>query len=85
MLSNNSKGRLTLMLFKHLLKIAKQLADNKNNCFGLADWDTFRKSSKYTTTLRTLKDYCEKYEKEYLIFLKKAEINVIKDVNHQLP
>jgi hypothetical protein len=32
-----------------------------------------------------LKDYCEKYEKEYLMFLKKAEINVIKDVNHKLP
>lgn len=73
------------MLFKHLLKLIKQLADNKHNWFGITNWDAFRKSNKYTITHRTLRDYCDKYEKEYLIFLKKAEINVIKEVNHKLP
>jgi len=35
--------------------------------------------------VRTLRDYCEKYEREYLIFLKRADINVIKEVNQKLP
>jgi hypothetical protein len=85
MLSWTAKGRLSLMLFKHLLKLIKQLADPKANWFGLAQWEAFKVSSKYLLTQKTLKEYCEKYEKEYLIFLKRAEINVIKDVNHRLP
>ena len=84
-LSWSNKGKLTLVLFKHMLKLIKQLADNKNNWFGLVNWDTFRKSPKFVTTLKTLREYCEKYEREYLIFLKRADINVIKDVNQKLP
>ena len=51
----SSKGRLTLVLFKHMLKLIKQLADSKNNWFGLANWDNFRKGPKFITTLKTLR------------------------------
>ena len=57
-LSWASKGRLTLVVFKHILKIIKQLADSKHNWFGLTNWDTFRKSAKFVTTLKTLREYC---------------------------
>ncbi len=57
-LSSSSRGKLTLVLFKHLLKVAKQLADSKSNCFGLTEWDSFRKSAKYAHTIKTLRDYC---------------------------
>ncbi len=46
------------MIFKHILKLIKQLADQKNNWFGLSQWDSFKKCKKYQTTQRTLKDYC---------------------------
>lgn len=38
MLASSSKGKLTLALFKHLLKLSKQLADSKNNCFNMVEW-----------------------------------------------
>jgi hypothetical protein len=84
-LNSLNRGRLSLLLFKHVLKVIKQLADNKNNWFGFTNWDSFRKNPKYDNTYKTLREYCEKYEKEYLVFLKKAEINVIKEVNQKLP
>jgi len=46
-LNTLNRGRLSLLLFKHVLKIIKQLSDNKNNWFGFTNWDNFRKSSKY--------------------------------------
>lgn len=42
-----NKGRVCLLLFKHILKVAKQLADGKNNWFGFTNWDSFRKSPRY--------------------------------------
>ena len=84
-LSSSDKGKLTLTIFKHLLKLIKQLADPRHNWFGLINWDQYRKTQKYVSTIRTLRDYCEKYEREYLIFLKRADINVIKEVNQKLP
>ena len=58
-----NKGKICLMLFKHVLKLIKQLSDSKKNWFILPNWEQFRKSNKYVTTLKTLKDYCEKYER----------------------
>jgi hypothetical protein len=58
-----NKGRICLVLFKHILKIIKQLSDGKNNWFGFTNWDNFRKSPKYEELHKTLKEYCEKYEK----------------------
>jgi hypothetical protein len=62
-LNTLNKGRICLVLFKHILKIIKQLSDGKNNLFGFTNWDNFRKSTKYDELHKTLKDYCEKYEK----------------------
>jgi ATP-dependent Lon protease len=42
-----NKGRVCLVLFKHILKIIKQLSDSKNNWFGFTNWDSFRKCGKY--------------------------------------
>jgi len=33
-----NKGKVSLMLFKHLLKLIKQLSDSKTNWFSLANW-----------------------------------------------
>ena len=71
-LNSLNRGRISLVLFKHILKIIKQMVDNKNNWFGFTNWDGYRKSIKYEDLYKTLKEYCEKYEKEYLVFLKKA-------------
>jgi hypothetical protein len=57
-LSALNRGKLMLMVFKHVLKLIKQLADSKNNWFGFTNWDTFRKGTKYEATVRTLKEYC---------------------------
>lgn len=43
-INNLNRGRLSLVLFKHLLKMIKHLSDNKNNWFGFTNWDSFRKS-----------------------------------------
>jgi hypothetical protein len=53
-----NRSRLSLVLFKHLLKIIKQLSDNKNNWYGFTNWDNLRKSEKYQTTFRALREYC---------------------------
>ena len=62
-ISWSDKGKLSLTIFKHLLKLIKQLADSKNNWFGLTNWDQYKKTQKYINTAKTLRDYCEKYER----------------------
>jgi len=57
-LNASSRGKLTLMTFKHLLKLIKHLSDSKNNWFGFTNWEVFRKGVKYETILKTLKEYC---------------------------
>lgn len=72
LVSPKSKNRISLILFKHLQKLIKNLADDKANWFNLNNWDNFKESKKYYTTLLTMKEYCSRYEKEYLNFLKKS-------------
>lgn len=69
-LSEDSLKRVVLIIFKHLVKIIKQLADAKINYYKLPNWDSFKQSSKYKSFLTTVQDYCEKYEREYLKYLK---------------
>jgi hypothetical protein len=54
-LSLQSKNKLCLVLFKHLLKIIKHLADNKINWYGFSNWNQFRKSQTYEITHKTLR------------------------------
>jgi hypothetical protein len=72
-----------LIVFKHLVKMGKQLADTRLNCYRLPNWEAFKQSNKYKGLASTLQEYCEKYEREYLKYLKESEINVIKDVNQK--
>lgn len=69
-LPEESLKRIILIIFKHLVKIVKQLADSKSNYFKLPNWDTFKQSPKYKAFSTTVQDYCEKYEREYLKYLK---------------
>ena len=75
--------RVILIVFKHLLKISKQLTDIRINYYHLPNWDNFKITIKYKGLANTLQEYCEKYEREYLKYLKESEINVIKDVNQK--
>jgi hypothetical protein len=72
-----------LIIFKHLVKVAKQLADTRLNSYRLPNWDAFKQGNKYKGLTSTLQEYCEKYEREYLKYLKESEITVIKDVNQK--
>jgi hypothetical protein len=82
-LPEESLKRVILIIFKHLVKVIKQLADTKINYFKLPNWDSFKQSNKYRSLTTTVQDYCEKYEREYLKYLKESEITVIKDVNQK--
>lgn len=46
--------RITLIIFKHLVKSIKELADNKTNYFKLANWDSYKQLGKYKNFLPTL-------------------------------
>ncbi len=82
-MAEESLKRVVLIIFKHLVKVAKQLADARTNSYRLPNWDSFKQSSKYKGLTSTLQEYCEKYEREYLKYLKESEITVIKDVNQK--
>lgn len=69
-LQEESLKRIILIIFKHLVKVIKQLTDVKANHFKLPNWDSFRQSQRYKTLMPTLHDYCEKYERDYLKYLK---------------
>jgi hypothetical protein len=60
------------------------LADDQNNWFKLKNWDHFKESKKYYTTLLTMKEYSARYEKEYLNYLKKAELNQVREINKDI-
>lgn len=74
---------MALIVFKHLVKVVKQLADARLNYYRLPNWDAFKQTNKYKGLAATLQEYCEKYEREYLKYLKESEITVIKDVNQK--
>jgi hypothetical protein len=65
------------------VKIVKQLADSRINYYRLPNWDAFKQSTKFKGLAATLQEYCEKYERDYLKYLKESEITVIKDVNQK--
>lgn len=72
-----------MILYKHLIKLIKQLADIKHNFFKLPHWDSFKQSQKCKHLVSILSDYCEKYEREYLKHLKEANVQVIREVNQK--
>jgi hypothetical protein len=70
-----------LVMYKHLQKLIKQLADGRENWFKLKSWDLFKESKKYYGSQLTMKEYAARYEKEYLAFLKKTELDIVREVN----
>jgi len=52
-----------LIMYKHLQKLIKQLADGKQNWFKLKNWDMFKVSKKYYGSQLTMKEYADRYEK----------------------
>lgn len=62
-LPEESLERIKMMLFKHLMKLIKQLVDFKHNWFKLPHWDSFKQSPRCKNLAVTLGDYCEKYER----------------------
>lgn len=83
MVAESSSQKLTLVIFKHLLKLTKQLSDSSFNWFKLKDWNRFKYSKKYLNTHLTIKEYALRYEREYLAFLKTLEVNVIRETNKE--
>lgn len=83
LVNEKSKNKLNLVVFKHLLKLIKHLADCNSNWFKLRDWAQFKNSKKYLNTYLTMKEYESRYEKEYLTFLRSAEVSVIREVNKE--
>lgn len=49
--NDNNKQKTGLIIFKHLIRLIKLLADSKNNWFGFMNWESFKKTSKYQNTL----------------------------------
>lgn len=72
-----------MVLFKHLIKLIKQLADVRQNAFKLPHWDSFKQSQRCKKAFSIFGEYLDKYEKEYLRHLKEANIVVIKEVNQK--
>ena len=74
-----------MVLFKHLLRYVKLIEDSKTNNFGLTFWEKYRISSGYLNFHPEIKNYEKKYEKEYLDYLKNAEIIIVRAVNRKFP
>jgi hypothetical protein len=53
-MSENSQQKVSLVLFKHIVKLVKQLADTRVNWFGFTNWDSFKNSKKYKNTQATV-------------------------------
>ena len=79
-----SRTKVGLAIYKHLQHLIKQLSDERRNWLGLKGWETFRESKKYKSTLQTIKEYSQRYDKEYLNYLKRAELVLIREVNSAL-
>lgn len=55
LLGSRTKSKLTLILYKHLHKLIRLLADKDNNWFKIQNWDVFKESKKYYSTHLTMK------------------------------
>ena len=76
--TDNNRQKLCLLMFKHLVKNIKHLADKKVNWFGLSKWEVFKNNQKFNNTHKTIVEYCLRYEKEYLSFLKTLEVGNVR-------
>lgn len=82
---DTNRKMLLLVLFKLLLKQLRLLCDRSQNNFNLSDWDEFKDSKAYQQLYSDLALHSEKYEQEYLEFIKGNDIKVIRTVNRKFP
>lgn len=52
--NESSRQKVGLVIFKHLIKLIKLLADGKNNWFGFMNWDIFKNTTKYQNAFETV-------------------------------
>lgn len=63
MLDKKQIQKLGLIIFTHLLKLIKAIADSNTNHLNIQEWDRFKKSKKFMNTILTIKEYSIRYEK----------------------
>jgi hypothetical protein len=81
----NNRNILTLVLFKLLLKVMRGLCDKNQNLLDLSSWHEYQQCKLYQQLYTDLTLSSEKYEKEYLEFIKSNDIKVIRAVNRKFP
>jgi hypothetical protein len=74
-----------LALFKFLLKVVRLLGDRGQNHFQLPNWEEYQQCRLHQDFLSSLTAASEKYEKEYLEFIRHNDIKVIRAVNRKFP
>jgi hypothetical protein len=84
-LEENTKSMFMLTLFKLLLKILRLLCDKSNNHFQLSNWEEYQHCKLHQEFYSSIASHSEKYEKEYLDFIKHNDIKVIRAVNRKFP
>lgn len=74
-----------LALFKFLLKIVRLLGERGQNHWQLPNWEQYQHCRLHQDFLLSLTSAAEKYEKEYLEFIRHNDIKVIRAVNRKFP
>ena len=46
-----------MILFKHMMKLIKQLANSKQNSFKLPHWDSFKQGNRFKHLVTTFGEY----------------------------
>jgi hypothetical protein len=65
-LESPTKEMYSLVLFKLLLKVLRQLSDRERNVFQLEQWNEYRLCKLHQEMQTSFTGYSEKYEKEFL-------------------
>ena len=73
--------KLKIVVYKHIVKLTKQLADEKENWLQLKEWESFTQSRLYKSTQTTMQEYADRYEREYLNCIKHTSSEIIREVN----
>lgn len=76
---------LMLILFKLLLKTMRLLCDKNMNHLNLNNWKEYQQCKLYQQLYSELTGCSEKYEKDYLEFIRYNDIRVIRAVNRKFP
>ena len=79
------KDMFLLVVWKYLLKIMRFLCDKSANHLKLGNWQEYIQCKLYQQLYQEFTVSSEKYEKDYLEFIKHNDIKVIRAVNRKFP